>query len=266
VLGAMGAAVPSLLWWKRWPYLRALLWLVLAVSVGYASAYWHQQRVAAPVITGDVRISVISGVLDEIIDTEKGVKLVITQPTIEYVEPEKTPDKVRLSFKKPQAGLEVGQRVEMRGGLFPLPNPAMADGFDFSRHFYFQGIGAVGFGIAPVTVLEPASHSTLTQFITAMRHKLATHIKRAIKDPKQAAVAAALMTGERAAIPEEVKEAMRIAGLAHMLAISGLHLGLVAGVLFVIARFILVLIPGMAARFSVKKWAAALALLGSACY
>ena len=44
------------------------------------------------------------------------------------------------------------------------------------------------------------------------------------------------MTGERGAIPEEVVEAMRASGLAHLLAISGLHIGLVTGVLFFAIR------------------------------
>jgi hypothetical protein len=45
-------------------------------------------------------------------------------------------------------------------------------------------------------------------------------------------IAAALMTGDRGAIPAEVISAMRDSGLAHLLAISGLHMGLIAGWLF----------------------------------
>jgi len=41
-----------------------------------------------------------------------------------------------------------------------------------------------------------------------------------------------LMTGERSAIPEDVMTAIRDSGLAHLLAISGLHIGLVAGIIF----------------------------------
>lgn len=50
------------------------------------------------------------------------------------------------------------------------------------------------------------------------------------------AVAAALMVGERGAIPSDVRAAMQQSGLAHLLAISGLHLGLVAGFVFFAVR------------------------------
>ena len=61
------------------------------------------------------------------------------------------------------------------------------------------------------------------------------------------------LTGERGAIPEPVLRAMRDAGLAHLLAISGLHIGLVAGILFFAVRFLLAAIPPVALRYPVKK-------------
>ena len=75
------------------------------------------------------------------------------------------------------------------------------------------------------------------------------------------AVAAALMTGDRGAIPEAVLQDMRDAGLAHLLAISGLHVGLIVGWLFFTLRFLQALVPGLALRAPIKKWAAAAALL-----
>ncbi len=56
---------------------------------------------------------------------------------------------------------------------------------------------------------------------------------------------------------------MRDAGLAHLLAISGLHIGLVAGILFFVVRFLLAAIPPVALRYPVKKWAALAALAGA---
>ena len=55
-------------------------------------------------------------------------------------------------------------------------------------------------------------------------------------------MSAALITGDQSAIPTSVMEAMRDAGLAHLLAISGFNVALVAGVLFFGARFALVAI------------------------
>ena len=80
------------------------------------------------------------------------------------------------------------------------------------------------------------------------------------------AIAAALMTGARGAIPEATLTAMRDSGLAHLLAISGLHVGLVAGLLFFGIRALLALVPALALRYPIKKWAAAAAALGAFAY
>ncbi len=71
------------------------------------------------------------------------------------------------------------------------------------------------------------------------------------------------LTGERGAIPEHVLEAMRESGLAHLLAISGLHIGLVAGILFFVIRFGLAGCERLALYHPIKKWAAFIAMIGA---
>jgi competence protein ComEC len=80
------------------------------------------------------------------------------------------------------------------------------------------------------------------------------------------AVVVALMTGERGAIPKTTMTAIRDSGLAHLLAISGLHIGLIAGFLFVGIRGILALVPSAALRYPIKKWAALASILGAGGY
>ncbi|MDD9878294.1 MAG: ComEC/Rec2 family competence protein, partial [Magnetovibrio sp.] len=84
--------------------------------------------------------------------------------------------------------------------------------------------------------------------------------------PPQDGVAAALMTGERSAVPASILDSMRDSGLAHLLAISGLHIGLVAGILFAAVRAGLVMVPGVALRYPVKKCAAVAAIAGAFIY
>src|SRR6202030_2064401 len=79
-------------------------------------------------------------------------------------------------------------------------------------------------------------------------------------------VASALITGKRAAITEEVKQSFRDSGLSHLLAIAGLHLGLVGGFVFFAVRGGLALIPYLALRLPIKKIAAAVTLVVLCCY
>ena len=100
---------------------------------------------------------------------------------------------------------------------------------------------------------------------SGLRHDIARRVLASL--PGEAgAVAAALMTGKRGAIPERVMQNMRDSGLAHLLAISGLHVGLVAGLLFSGLRAMLALMPSLALRHPIKKWAAVAASLGAFAY
>ncbi len=79
-------------------------------------------------------------------------------------------------------------------------------------------------------------------------------------------LATALLTGDRSAIPQTILDNMYASGLVRLLAISGLHVGLVAGIIFVVVRLLLVAIEPIALRHPIKKWAAATALIGFLCY
>jgi competence protein ComEC len=80
------------------------------------------------------------------------------------------------------------------------------------------------------------------------------------------AVAAALVTGKRGLIDEATNEALRAAGIYHIVSISGLHMVLAAGTMFWLARCLLALIPALALRWPVKKIAAVVAMLGATAY
>ena len=128
----------------------------------------------------------------------------------------------------------------MRATLSPPSAPAAPGTFDFARLAWFQRIGAVGFSFGlPESIEAPAGFDGdapgWSLAIESLRHAVFTRVTRA-KPNGGGAIAAALMMGERGAISESVLAAMRDAGLAHLLAISGLHIGLVAGLAFFAVR------------------------------
>jgi competence protein ComEC len=74
------------------------------------------------------------------------------------------------------------------------------------------------------------------------------------------AIASALITGTRDAISPAVNDAMYVSSLAHVLSISGYHMAVVAGIVFFVVRGSLALVPPLATRRPIKKWAAGIAL------
>jgi len=163
------------------------------------------------------------------------------------------PQKVRLTCKGQQKRLWPGDVIRIRAKLAPVADPTLPGGFDFRRQAYFQEIGATGFALSRPEIREK-EHTFATR-LEKRREKITafflTHMK-----PPTGAIAAALITGDKAAIPERVREDFIQSGLAHILAISGLHLTIIAGVVFMVIRRGLALIPSLCLAFNSKKIAA----------
>lgn len=158
--------------------------------------------------------------------------------------------------------------VRVRAVLLPPPDAARPGGFDYSRQAFFMGIGGTGYAVARPERLD-APAPGLTARLAARVERLRDTIGRRIREamgPEAGGLATALVTGQRGHIPEETEETLRAAGLAHILAISGLHMMLVVGAIFAGIRYGAALVPEVALTRPVKKWAAAAALLGGTAY
>jgi competence protein ComEC len=160
-------------------------------------------------------------------------------------------------------GLVPGAWLRLEAVLMPPPAPAMPGAYDFQRRAYFDRLGAVGFALgdpAPMAAPADAGPGPWRTAIERVRAEVGLRIRAALPGPT-GAIAAALITGETHAIPPEDAGAFRDAGLAHILVIAGLHMGMVAAAAFFGLRAAFALIPAIALRHPTKKWAAALALL-----
>lgn len=268
--------VPLFLAWRcHWGILYPLVILLTFVG-GFHLAQFRTHQVAAPVLQEE--LSAVS-LVAEVVSSEPvagGVRLLLRPESIEGIESKRYPHFLRLVSRGEVPELEAGQRIEALASLAPPPPPAVPGDYDFSRVAYFQKIGAVGFTYgAPDLIGQRSAGAEQDSWRTPLeawaqwwsdsRRRLAdTTIARL---PGQTgAVTAALLTGLRGAISEETNQAMRHSGLAHLLAISGLHLGLIAGAAFFALRALLCLWPAIALRLPTKKIAAASALVVAFCY
>jgi competence protein ComEC len=75
-----------------------------------------------------------------------------------------------------------------------------------------------------------------------------------------------MVTGKRDFLSNDAKDLIREAGIFHIITISGVQMTLVAGIFFVLARRGLALSPTLALKYPIKKWAAAVAMIGSIFY
>ncbi|MDP6953058.1 MAG: ComEC/Rec2 family competence protein, partial [Alphaproteobacteria bacterium] len=194
-----------------------------------------------------------------------GVRAVIDEPSVEGLAPEATPRRVRLVINAPGEAVKPGAHIGMRAVLMPPPRPAAPGAYDFGRALFYQGIGAVGYAVSRAQPLTLARPSGWREAVAGVRLAIAERIDAAMSG-HEAAIAVALLTGLRGRIPDDVSEALRDAGLAHLLAISGLHLGLVAGFAFFVVRFLLATVEPLALAWPIKKVAAVAALAAAFVY
>ena len=248
---------------------RELLFLSLVLAtmlIGFALATWRTLRVDAPIVS-KTTIAMVTGVVQTIDIKMDGARLLIKPLSFEGYD-YALPAFIRVTMSGvPQ--FEAGAKIKANVRILPLPGPVRPGGYDFARDAYFNKIGAVGSLLSkPVTLTR---HETLSfrfdsvAMIDRFRNHLATRIANAIGG-QAGAVSAALITGKRGMISEETNEDLRLAGIYHVVSISGLHMVLVAGMIFFLVRLFLVLIPGLALRFNVKKWAAIAAMCGAIAY
>jgi len=265
-LGTVIAVLP------RFPLLRLSLLVLFLVPAGFVAAKFHAERLAAPMLEDRIGPVAMTGhVLSaQPLPENKGWRAILTNPEIERVSPEKTPRRVRLQIYAQAVDEEIlpGMRISVLAVLNPPSPPVMPGAFDFRRHMFFQQIGGTGYILGPVKILDAQAQGR--QWVV-LQENLRSRVRRNIHDsfegrPVTASLVSALLAGARDAITEETWESIRTAGLAHLLAISGLHIGLVAGFLFFFIRAALALSEKLTLHYPIKKIAAGAALAGTICY
>jgi competence protein ComEC len=234
------------------------------MALGFSAAQWRTWQASAPQIERRLGPVSVEGRVVELERRGNGSRVTLDRLAIEGLAAAKTPLKVRVRLGGTGAEPTPGDRLKVTAVLLPPGAPVAPGAFDFQRHAYFLGLGAVGYSYGHGEI-EPASASGVRLWLASLRDAIAARVTAGLPGPA-GGIAAALMTGERGAIPLPVVDAMRNSGLAHLLAIAGLHLGMVAGALFFGLRALLALVPAIALRYPIKKWAAAAALVGAFCY
>ena len=237
------------------------------MGFGLAVAQFAMHQAIAPALEGEIGPRMVTGTIEAVEVRATGTRITLSDLEISRLAPDATPARVRISVRTHGEVPEPGQRASVLAMLRPPSAPTWPGGFDFARRAFFAGIGGVGYAVGPVRHDDTVSAGGggWRPWIDSVRQLATARILRALDEPT-GAVAAALLTGQRSAVPERTLETIRQSGLAHLLAISGLHLGLVAAVLFFGFRTAAAAIEPLALRYPIKNWAAAFALIGTFCY
>lgn len=245
---------------SAWPPLLAFLW------VGLSWATLHTAMSDTNPLEEERRYA-ISGWVSDVDRNGAMSRLRIELNDITPMPETGRPASVRIRGGRAFQNVDVGDRISVDAVLGPLPGPAIPDGYDPARRAFYDGLAGSGFAIAaPVTSsVEVSVRARIETFIDRSRHAIANHVMQ--RAPTETAgLQAALLTGIRHHIPDEQTESLRASGLAHILAISGLHMGLVAFGIFVTTSFVLASVEPLSRGRDVRKISALVAIVFATIY
>ena len=199
-----------------------VLIMSFAFGFGYAGVYAHIKN--TPQISHDLHGIEITGRIIEIDHTDEKVRLHIKTDEFGIV-------RVTTTDKIP---LNPGDIISGNGGLFK-PKPADTPyGFDFARHAYFNNMTATGY-IKDIKTVYTAKTDVYSPRLY-------------IKNKVDSFLTDSLLLGYKNALSTDQRNIWNINGVAHLWSISGYHLTLIGGWLFIIFYTIFRCIPKLVRR------------------
>ncbi|HEY3916365.1 MAG TPA: ComEC/Rec2 family competence protein [Stellaceae bacterium] len=263
-IGGAVLGFASLALFVAWRHERYLIpcCAAFAVALGFAAAQFEAWWVAAPVLDHRLGPVEVVGRLVSVDPLPEGARLVIAPNRVGDLSASQIPARLRVRLRKGDSGAVPGDWLSVRAMLMPPPAPSTPGAYDFERAAWFARLGAVGYALGAAKPIDPPAGQSPNWWqhaVEALRATVTRHIRAALPD-RSGAIAAAIIAGQTHDIAPDDAGAFRDAGLAHILVIAGLHMGMAAGVAFFALRALFALIPAIALNRPTKKWAAAGAL------
>ncbi|MBD3663481.1 ComEC/Rec2 family competence protein [Sulfitobacter aestuariivivens] len=238
------------------------------VLVGFLLAGARAHHVGGPVLEWRYYGAVDGRIVAIDRSQSDAVRLTLDQVRLDRVPAHRSPERVRISLHGDAAmdtNPKPGLRVMTTAHLSPPAGPVEPGGFDFQRHAWFARLGAVGYTRVPLLVAEPVQEAHAELMVFRIRMTISAHIQT-ILCGDVGGFAAAITTGDRSGISQNALDDLRASNLAHLLAISGLHMGLLSAVVLAALRLILASHPFTALHWPTKGIAAIGALIAATGY
>ena len=185
------------------------------------------------------------------------------------------PKRLRLSwygFSRPQ--LRAGQYWQFDVKLKRPRGFSNPGGFDYEKWLFSQNIGATGYVInkgrhvelKDSTLINQGSVTAITASVNRIRESIALNIDSSSLSPVATAFLKALTIGDRRDITPGFRTALVATGTSHLLAVSGLHVGLVSGFIYLLIRILFRILPTLNQFVSAQKSAITFSLLIASIY
>ncbi len=230
-LPALAAAILLRRWW--WP--RAVVAALAASAIGFAAAQLATARAPPPESALPSHATQVTGTLRAVEALPEGRRV-----TLEAVHLDDDPTplarflRIRLR-RDDDVVLGTGDTLRVRALVRAPGPPSYPGGWDLQRDAFYAGLGGSGFALGPTQVLSRGVPAAPLRMIQRLREIIADRVSAAIPGTA-GAFCVTLLTGFQNGMLFADHDAFRASGLAHLLAVAGLHIGVVMGFAMVLAR------------------------------
>ena len=230
------------------------------VCLGMCVAQLRTITVDTPMLTNKINgITKFYATIDSCEKTPDGVRFVVSN--IDICGKKIDLNKMILSWKTSDCkNYEPGTKALFKARIYPLSGQYFPLAYDFKKQQYFKGISAKGFISDKPKIIEKSTQLSIKLFFEKIRYKINRKIESVLHGDV-AAISKALITGEKSDISQDVRSCFANSGTAHLLAISGLHMGIIGFFIFWLFRMILCCVSFISQFYDVKKIAAVVSLI-----
>ncbi len=261
---ALGGSLAACVLGWRHSVCRASGLMLMAASAGFLSAQMQARR-ALPTEAIPVKAAVLTGTVRAVDILPEGRRITLSGAVADPAQPPMV-RMVRVRLRRGDTlDIAAGDRIQVRSLIRPPSSPAYPGAWDLQRDAYFSGLGASGYALNPAVMLERAAPSGAAATLQGLRDGIARRMVQGLPGP-QGAIGSTLLTGTTLAIPQPDREAFRDSGLAHLLAVAGLHIGIVIGLFMGATRLGLAAVERTALHWPTKAIAGIAALTAGAAY
>jgi competence protein ComEC len=251
--------------WGRSRGLAIAASLAAVMICGFCAGKLRTEMTAAPIVPAGIGVVPLDGwVVDVASPSDHGERLLIAPTSIAGLSAARTPKRVRIVVPQGDV-LGPGSAIHVMALLDPPPGPAAPGSYDFARDAWFDGLGGVGLAMKPPQLVDlepPPWRLRMGMAVNSLRWSLAQHLasdlRRLMGDHDGGAVGlvVTVATSHEDWLDPQSRDDLRGSGLAHMLAIAGLHTAAVSGFVFFALRLGVAAWPWLALRVNGKKVAA----------
>jgi competence protein ComEC len=252
ILGVVVAGIMA--WLRYWQTLFFVLGIVWAIA--FASMQLAE-RLAADLEGVEIPVQGVIASLPEQDDRRSNFDFIVTTSTVAL------PRKIRLTWYSPNQPIKAGQHWAFTVKLKRPHATLNPNGFDYERQLFIENIGATGY-IRSQIKPELLGRDSAWLSVQVWRQTITDKLTQLLADRASLGLIKALTIGDANNITAAQWELFRKTGTTHLVVISGSHIGLIAGLVYL-------LVQKLWARTGILRWspprvAAVVALLAGVLY